>query len=706
MHPSPYFGPDGVMDVSAFQSAYLWVIILGSLAAFLMAFGIGSNDVANAFGTSVGAKALTFKQAVFLAAIFETLGAALLGAEVADTVRRGIIDMDYFNLNPELLMIAMSCSLFASGMWLVICSALGLPVSTTHSILGALVGLGLTINPRSIHWGSLGIIVLFWFIAPIISGILTSGCFLLFRSSILRADNGPQRAYKSYPIILFVLYIAVVFSLGLKIPFRPLRKIVNKNMETAGSCSLVILTFICIAAGLTAITWISTYRWMKKRMERVVDPTVSASLDTDSVSLSVRNVEKRDDTKSSVQHDDGSISTRSSVKASPEEVTLDRLDVQDTAHNTAESNTTPMTGRKRHRALSIDIDEEIGEDEEVKAIHANAEKFDPKTEEVYTIMMVISACFHSLAHGSNDVANSIGPFAALFYIYREAKVSKAVPMDWWISAGGGIVIAIGLLTYGYKTLMTMGVKLATITPSRGFAIELGATTTILLGSFFKLPLSSTHCSVGSTIGVGLCESPRPWRFEGVNCKLLVRVMWGWALTILFTGLLSMVMFTVISVTYFPRSEAYDCLKIHEENSPFSEKGLISEYNHDAGSKDALKTALEGHFDTWRGTDDAISRESLEKYYPEEEVELILIDYSEGKDSMTKEEWLLWRCYNDDDLLRTTDSPCSPLCAGITPGKTKTSTARCGLVVTPETQVFKSSNERYTMKSEYLVSSCS
>merc|ERR1719178_613808 len=247
----------------------------------------------------------------------------------------------------------------------------------------------------------------------------------------------------------------------------------------------------------------------------------------------------------------------------------------------------------------------------------------------------------------------------------------------------------------------MGVKLATITPSRGFAIEIGATLMILAGSVLKLPLSGTHCTIGSTIGVGLCESPRPWRFEGVNCKLLVRVMWGWALTLLFTGLLSMVLFTAVSVTYFPRSEAYDCLKIHEDNIAFSGKNLIAEYEHKA-NKDKLKTALEGHFETWRGTDDAsetISRESLEKYYPEEEVDVILIDYSEGRDSMTKEEWLLWRCYNDGDLLRTTDSPCSPLCANTTPvnGRTKTSTARCGLKMTPESQVFKPGSERYTMR---------
>jgi len=679
MHPSPFFNGDGSMDVSGFQSTYLWVIVLGSMAAFLMAFGIGANDVANAFGTSIGAKALTLKQAVLLAAIFETLGAALLGAGVADTVRKGIIDMDYFNLNPELLMIAMACSLFASGLWLVFCSAYGLPVSTTHSILGALVGLGLTINPASVQWGPLGWIVLFWFFAPVISGVLTSICFLTFRTFILRAKNAPERAFKSYPIILVLLYLAVVFTLGVKIPFIPLRKFVKAKLAEPESCALVILSFFGLAVLFALITWLATYKWMKRRMNRMTEDDVTGKF---------RELEEAAALEAGLPEDASgkSDSTRSTPAAVSEMVTDQNLPAL------------TLEGAKKSKwAFDMDLDEEIMEDEKVKKMHANAERFDPKTEEVYTVMMVIGNCFHSLAHGSNDVANAIGPFAAMFYIYKEAKVSSEVEMDWWIPVAGGLVIAIGLLTYGYRTLLTMGVKLATITASRGFSIEIGATVTILLGSFFKLPLSSTHCSVGSTIGAGLCESARPWRFEGVNIGLLVKVMWGWICTLLFTGFLSMVLCTIFSVSYFPRSEPYACVAMQSSNSFNSTlTGLLPAYG---STTSELKAALEDSFNNWKVDDEEdLSRKMLEKYYSKAETDLILSTYSKGKDKMTKKQWLKWRCYNDQGFLRTTDLHCNPLCTDArtpTVGMKK-SVARCGLVL---------SEQEYALSSQYLVSAC-
>eukprot|EP00397_Hematodinium_sp_SG-2012_P009011 GEMP01009083.1.p1 GENE.GEMP01009083.1~~GEMP01009083.1.p1 ORF type:complete len:665 (+),score=108.40 GEMP01009083.1:20-2014(+) len=639
MQPSPLFDADGVMDDDAFRSTYMWVIIAGAFSAFLMAYGIGANDVANAFATSVGAKSLTFKQAVIIGAICETLGAAFLGAEVADTVRKDIIDMDYFNWNPELFLLAMCCAIFSSGIWLILCSYNGLPVSTTHTIIGALIGIGLAINPAIIKWSKVGLLVLSWFVSPVLAAIVGATFFLIFRSTILRSHRGHQRAFMAYPLLLFLVIVSICVSFVLKCPLTKLRDLVDPNIAVAMSIT------VPVAAAITAIGYLASYKWIKRKIE--------AALSMDPCA---------DDAENPV--DIASLESQEAID----------VKIDSTYTGSADTNTRPAPNGG---LFSLDIHEEgVKNDDELKKLHDNVEKFSPKTEEVFNILQIVSACYHSIAHGANDVANAIGPLAAMYYVYKDAEIRQKVKMPDWISWCGGIAISIGLLTYGYKVLMTMGVKLASITPSRGFSIEMGGTWIILVGSNFGIPLSTTHCQVGSTVGVGLCESPQPWKFKGVNVGLLGKVMMGWITTLIFTSVMSVALYTIVAVAYFPRIEPYECSTFVGNDQISTDKHLDSAYM--TGDMSSLTARLKAVFNDWdTNQDEHLSVDEIKAKMGKKSIDDILSRWIEENEAMTLNEWLKWRCSSNIESktsLNTVDLRCNPLCRN----QTRTSEAFCKL----------------------------
>lgn len=385
------------------------VLGLSLLVGFYMAWSIGASDVANAMGTSVGSHALTIKQAIFVAAIFEFLGAFLAGGHVTNTIKQGIIDPLSFASDPLLFAWGMTAALLSTGIWLQFASAKGLPVSTTNSLVGALIGFGLVCRgPEAIKWDELSYIALSWLISPLLGGLIALLAFFAIRKYILDSKEPLIVTQRYAPLILFGVILTLV-SL-----FAP------KNY----------LGLAVILSAIGALVFSKTIRKI---------------------------------TASSQNRDD----------------TLSRI------------------------------------------------------ERVFAWLQIITACFMAFAHGSNDVSNAIGPVAAVISIAFSHHIVLTSQIPWWLLAMGGIGIVLGLATYGRKVIETIGHSITEITPTRGFAAEFGAAFTILVGSHFGLPLSTTQVLVGAVIGVGLARG-----IAGLNLLVIRKILSSWVITIPATCLVS------------------------------------------------------------------------------------------------------------------------------------------------------------------------
>ncbi|WP_297185048.1 inorganic phosphate transporter [uncultured Porticoccus sp.] len=413
------------------------LIILACVFGVFMAWGVGANDVANAMGTSVGSRALTVKQAILIAMVFEFAGAYLAGGAVTDTIRKGIIDPSVLANSPELLVFGMMSALLAAGTWLMLASIMGWPVSTTHSIVGAIVGFAAVgISVDSVNWGKVGNIVASWVVSPLLAGALS---YMLFRSVqklILTQDDPFMRAKKIIPFYMFAVgfLIAMVTMLkGVKYVFRDMGISLS-----FGQCAL-----IAIVVGLLVM-----------------------ALGT----LLLRRV-KRDE-----------------------------------------------TAEKNNRFASV--------------------------ERVFAVLMIFTACAMAFAHGSNDVANAVGPLAAVVSVINSGAVEAKAVMPRWILLLGGIGIILGLATYGFKVMGTVGKKITELTPSRGFAAELGAAATVVLASGTGLPISTTHTLVGAVLGVGLARG-----IAALNLRVVGTIFMSWLVTLPAGAGLAILFFYIIRAIF-------------------------------------------------------------------------------------------------------------------------------------------------------------
>ncbi|MCH8177442.1 MAG: inorganic phosphate transporter [Proteobacteria bacterium] len=403
----------------------IYIILAGALGLF-MAWGIGANDVANAMGTSVGSGVLTIKQAVIIAAIFEFSGAFLAGGQVTSTIRKGIIDSSAVAGTPELLIFGMLSSLLAAGLWLLIATRAGWPVSTTHTIIGAMVGFAVVgLGIEAVNWDKIGNIVISWVVSPVLSGTLAYFLFRSVQKLILNTDNPLGNAKKYVPIYIF----ATGFMIALLTMFKGLKHI-GLEFTTAQSYGIAVLVGLVVMG--CGIFYISRLKF------------------------------------------------------------------------------DPSDDRDFH--------------------FANVEK-------IFSILMVVTACGSAFAHGSNDVANAIGPVAAVISIANEGVVTQESVMPTWILLVGGLGIVLGLATYGKKVMATIGRKITELTPSRGFACELAASTTIVAASGIGLPISTTHTLVGAVLGVGLARG-----IGAINLSVVGTIFMSWIITLPAGALLSIFFF--------------------------------------------------------------------------------------------------------------------------------------------------------------------
>ena len=500
------------------DDSYIWIVILGGISSFFAAMGIGANDVANAFATSVGSRALTIKQAVIIAGVFECLGAILMGSHVADTIRKGIADYKCFEETPELLMYGCMCVMIAVGLWLFLASYYEMPVSTTHSCVGGMIGMTLAIKGGScVKWyaaketfpyvGGVSGIILSWFISPIMSAIIAGLIFYVTRLFVLRHKNSFNRTFLSMP-----------FYVGLTLMLNTFF-IIYKGAKGLGlnkidiNVSLGIAFGIGIFSGLIVIPFIP---YMKRKVEeRMKNKNIQNNGDLEI------EIEELSENKNELREKENKKENKIITSLSPRVNSKNKL----------------KSGlRYLHKSLNYDLDSDIVSDERVSEIHNDAEKFDENTEAGFKYLQIFTAVCDSFSHGANDVANAIGPFAAIFLIWSNGEIQKKAEMEgnaYWILALGGIGIVFGLLTYGYKIIRAIGIKICKITPSRGFAIELGTATVIIIGSRLGIPLSTTHCQIGGTMGVASLENFR--KCSGLNCSVVGKSILGWFLTLIFVG---------------------------------------------------------------------------------------------------------------------------------------------------------------------------
>eukprot|EP00803_Ostreobium_quekettii_P009672 evm.model.scf_943.5 EVM.evm.TU.scf_943.5 scf_943:46971-49011(+) len=490
---------------------YEWIVVVGGFLAFFTAYGIGANDVANAFATSVGAKSITLGQAVVIAGIFEFAGAVLLGASVTDTVRKGVAETEPFEDDPEILMYGMMCVIAATGLWLLLASYLELPVSTTHSAIGGIVGMALTAHgSEAVVWyefddskealkkyKGVAPIIVSWVVSPVLSGVLAVFLFWFVRTFILRHADSRARSFIFFPFLVGITIALNVYFIIYKGFKRKLGKDKKDLSEILGAGWSTL-----IAVGLGSIigvcVWFFFIPWLRVK-----------------VNENLREMENENASN---------VALKEAKKGEEEE------HKNPASQHHAGTSSTGFMGAV-NKLSDHDVHGVIETDKQVADIYESSESFDPGTEESFKYLQVFTATMDSFAHGANDVANAMGPFAAIWDIYRNRGFSGSksdVPE--WILVIGGAGITVGLATYGYNIIRAIGVKLVKMSASRGFAIELGAATVIVVGSRYGIPLSTTHCQVGATVGVGLLEGRK-----GVNVLLLMKVIVGWIITLLVVG---------------------------------------------------------------------------------------------------------------------------------------------------------------------------
>jgi len=458
---------------------------------FYMAWNIGANDVSNAMGTSVGSGALTLKKAVFVAAILEFSGAFFVGANVSETVQRGLIDTDLFITEPLILILGMCAALLGTSIWLQIASYFGWPVSTTHAIVGAILGFGGVVGGiDAVRWGEVGSIALSWIISPAISALISYFIFGILQRNILFAMNPTEATKKFMPLLVFIVFATFTLSLI----FNGLQ---NVNFEITFSQALAIALAVGIAA--CAIAYLL--------VRRIPLPDIENRPPSRYLPQTVISLEK------AIKH-------------------LQRVQVAsfDTTHEKVGQLLNEV------RALSNKMRQETSFTERTSEYRA--------VEKMFVYLQILSACYVAFAHGANDVANAIGPVAAVLDVIKNGVISDVATIPPWLLAFGGIGIVVGLATWGWRVIETIGKKITELTPTRGFCAEFGAATTILVASKLGLPVSTTHCLVGAVLGVGLARGMR-----ALNLTMLRDIVLSWIITLPASAGMSILLFYALRAIF-------------------------------------------------------------------------------------------------------------------------------------------------------------
>ena len=548
---------------------YLWLVILGGGFAFLASMGIGANDAANAFATSVGAKTLKLWHAIVIAAVFEFSGAFLMGSHVSKTIRKGITSASNFEDEPEKLLLGMFCVLVSVVVWLALATRFELPVSTTHTAIGGILGMVMVAEGTdAVEWEKVRLVVTSWFVSPLMSGGI--GFVIMFLLSVLFLR--PYTYLKGWwrePFNRSLLFFPVLMgiTLGIQTFFiiykgSPQLKLKTTPLWLASLASLGVgvVTALISSVFVPFLKNISIWRYNKNRVAEI-EAIIKAH------STEIEMVEVGDGSPDESKGDDGETKEQPSVDlvALKKELTELKDSLKGNWLNsvddfTVRCETGMETGFKKVKSTTNLVSEQlklgiklpendrdmygvIETNSRVKSIHDNVEEFCPKAETCFSYLQVISACIDSFGHGANDVANAISPFAAMLAIYMNDSVTKKADTPIWVLAMGGFGIVVGLALFGQYIIRAIGVKLVAITPSRGFTAEISSSIVVILAARLGIPVSTTHCQVGAEVGIGLLESASKNKdgrrgctiHRAINWRQLFVIFFGWVITLVISG---------------------------------------------------------------------------------------------------------------------------------------------------------------------------
>ena len=402
------------------------ILFLGVLAGIYMAWNIGANDIANGMASPVAAKAITLRQAVVIGGILDFVGATFIGSHVTSTICNDIISADFIS-DPNVMMLGMLASLFAAAFWVFVATWKNLPVSTTHSIIGAVVGFGIVAGGlKAIRWSNIIPIVLSWIISPVFAALLAYLIFIVIRRLILRTHQTFLSALHWTPMFSGATFFIVMVSMIAK---TPLGNRMGIDIEAG-----VIFSLIC-----SVILGYLFKLWMQKTIKKLEEEGV---------------------------------------------------------------------------------------------------------EEIFRRLQVFTACYVSLAHGANDVANAIGPLAGIYFIYQTGTITQTGEVPIFLLAGGGLFIALGVFTWGYRVIETIGHKITALNNSRGFAVDFGTATSVLIASKLGLPVSTTHAAVGAVIGVGLSGG-----LGAVDFNMVWKITIYWVITLPLSAIPTIVIYKILEAIF-------------------------------------------------------------------------------------------------------------------------------------------------------------
>lgn len=483
------------------------LIALILVCGFYVAWNIGANDVANAMGTSVGSGALTLRRAVILAAICEFAGAFIVGSNVSKTVRKGMFNPEdlaaataYGEQAPYVLACGMIAALLAAGTWLLIATWMHWPVSTTHSIVGAVVGFGcVALGFDKVQWDKVGLISAGWVVSPLISGTVAYLLFGILLRNIFFKRDPVAAARRLAPWLVFIT-LSVMTGMTAYKGLKPLWQRWEMNSE-AWTFSLAVLVVAIVLGGLG---WAVTRRMMRNFKSPPGTPT-NAMLGAEvsrSISKAVKHLQRVRN------HADGEIQ------------------------------------QKAERLLS---EVEQMQDVSLKQVAEQTDSAElQQVEKIFVVLQILTACLVAFAHGANDVANAIGPLSAAYQAVSEGSIAKDAITPSWALLLGGTGIVIGLATWGWKVIRTVGERITELTPSRGFCAEFAAAITILMASVLPigLPVSTTHTLVGAVLGVGLARG-----INALNLRTMRDIVAGWAITIPAGAILAMLFYYILKAIF-------------------------------------------------------------------------------------------------------------------------------------------------------------
>ncbi|KAI1342783.1 phosphate transporter [Xylariaceae sp. FL0016] len=565
---------------------YDYLFAIGVIFAFLDAWNIGANDVANSWATSVASRSLTLIQAMIGASIMEFAGCVGVGARVSDTIRTKIVDPTLYEGEPAMLMLGMVCAVVGSSVWLTLATKTGMPVSTTHSIMGGVIGMGIaSVGAKNVTWvappGSegtsvinTGVVAVFlaWVITPTISAVIASIIFLITKYGVMLRKDPVKKAFALVPVYFAITAMLLCMLLLWK----------GGNYEVNLTEGGIAGTIVGVGVGWGVLVALFLMPWLWRvvvmddwqmrwyhialgpfLLKRPSPPAPPADF-TGAIRnfyeghLTMEELQTKRAAAGSDEEAPGSAAAKEAKIADALVNSSNNSDASADHEITHAPQRKSLIGPKPEglpwysgamlfwylkKGLLNGVDRDIVSAQRSKDVlsgdleeaHARAAHYDNKAEFMYSFLQIMTACTASFVHGANDISNAIGPFATIYQIWRNGDItgSKA-PVPTWILVFGGVALIIGIWTYGYNIMSHLGNKLTLNSPSRGFSMELGSATTVIMATRLKLPVSTTQCITGAIVGVGLCNGD--WR--ALNWRMIAWIYMGWILTLPCAGIIS------------------------------------------------------------------------------------------------------------------------------------------------------------------------